>query len=456
MFKISEIVKVTNGKLERGDPERCISAVSTDTRSIKQGELFLAIRGNNFNGHDFLKEAIDREAGAVVVEKMDPDMIKNDLAVIKVKDTLKAYGDIAAFNRLRFDIPTVAITGSTGKTTTKEMASFMLDEDYNVLRNKGTENNLVGVPKTLLNLNEFHEAIVCELGTNHFGEIRRLSDILSPNIGIITNISQAHTEFFGDLKGVFKEKKSLLDSFSYGDIAILNGDDAFMSRIKDKKYKIIKFGTKEGCDYRATKMSFKNGYWEFLVNDIYPFKLGLLSKSNIYNALCAITLGFIFDLDYFTIQRRLADFKPPSMRMEVKDVNGVMIIDDTYNSNPMSCENAIMTLSEYRAPGKKIFVTADMLELGGRSPTLHRRLGKLVAQSDIDILITMGELSHHTYEAASRHGMKKEMMHDCDSINSVVGLLKELAGEGDVILVKGSRAMRMEEVIKCFTTSYIR
>jgi UDP-N-acetylmuramyl pentapeptide synthase len=218
----------------------------------------------------------------------------------------------------------------------------------------------------------------------------------------------------------------------------------------------LTFGTSEGCDYRASEIVFKDNGWDFLLNDIYPFRVNALSKSCVSNALAAIACGFLFDLDYLSIHKRLAGFRPLYMRMQEKEIAGVLVIDDTYNSSPLSCESAIETLSRYRAPGKKIFVTADMLELGKMSEALHKRLGKIIAEADIDILVTMGKLSVSTFESAIDCGMRKEKVFCCDSADSVARLLKQITAKGDVVLVKGSRGMKMEEVISCFTTFYTR
>lgn len=418
--------------------------ISIDSRTIKKGELFIAIKGKNFDGHDFIEDAVKKGASGVVSNRSLPRVKK--VPVIVTKDTVTALGDMAADHRRKFNIPVVGITGSNGKTTAKEIIASLLGAKFNVLKNKGTENNFIGLPLTLLKLKARHTAAVLEMGANHLGEIGRLSRILKPTIGLITNIGPSHLEYFGDLSSVFKAKSEMIE-FLRGYPLILNGDDIFLKRLK-KKTKAVTFGIDKINDFRATDITQKGSAVEFKLNEKICIKMSLAGRHNVYNALAGIAVASILGIGSRAIKNRLAAFKPLPMRMRKYSFNGLYIIDDTYNSNPLSSKYAVEFLSEFRTKGKKIFVTGDMLELGKRAPYFHRRLGRLAAASPIDKLITVGKLSRETGLSAKKSGMKNNSIWMCPSIDKVAAVLDGLVEPGDVILVKGSRAMHMEKIIE--------
>jgi len=364
-----------------------------------------------------------------------------------VPDSLRALGDIAQYHRRKFNIPVIGITGSNGKTTVKELVAHILSAKYNTLKNNGTENNLIGLPLTLLRLKKQHEVAVLEMGANHVGEIKRLSYILRPTIGLITNIGPSHLEYFKDLKTVLKAKSEILSNISRHGSIVLNRDDKFLKQLPCR-LNTITFGIRKKSDFQATNITQIDQKLQFDLNGKIRFKLNLAGRHNIYNALASIAVAQHLKVKIETIRKTLAEFKPLPMRMNLDRIKGINIIDDTYNSNPLSTECAIQFLSNFKTRGKKILVAGDMLELGNRAKYFHQRIGKLTADSLINNLITVGELSSETHSTARKFGMKKETIWRCVSVDNAACILNKITRPGDVVLVKGSRAMGMEKIIK--------
>jgi len=449
MFDIGDILKATGGSLQftvyGSQDKRPISGVSIDSRTIKKDEIFVAIKGKKFDGHEFVREAVKKGAAGAVVDR-DIEKTPRRIAVIRVGETIKALGDIARFHRSRFDIPVIGITGSNGKTTVKEMFSFILQKRYNILKSKGTENNHIGVPLTLLRLRKVHSAVVIEMGANHHGEIDRLAEIVKPAIGLITNIGSSHLEFFKDELGVLKAKSELVRKLPREGVVILNGDDKLLLRIKPRCKKIT-FGFRAGNDYRATDIKIDNKT-SFLLNNTYRFKLKTLGWHNLYNALAAIAAARHMGVAMLDVKNALLNFKVPSMRTEFKTIRGINIIDDAYNSNPLSLKCAIDALSKLKTRGRRILVSGDMLELGDKSRLLHTLAGRLIAGSSIDTFIGVGKFSQFAVDAAGSAGMARCRLWLCPGVKEASGVLRSIARRGDAVLVKGSRGMRMERIIE--------
>lgn len=448
-MKVSEILKATKGKLISGDASKDIKAasISADSRTIKKGEFFLPLRGNNFNGEKFVAEALKRGAIGTFIEGQVAGGKGQGKIIIKVKDTAKALQQIAHYHRMKFNIPVIGVTGSNGKTTTKDMISQVLSAKYNVLKNEGTRNNHIGVPQTLLRLNKKHDICVLEMGSNHRGEIRLLAGIARPRIVVMTNIGPSHLEFFKDLKGVFKAKEEILAFLDKSGLAIVNGDDEYLSGLKDKPYRIIKFGFDDRSDLKASLVSAGFGGIEFLLNDKERFKLNLLGTHNVYNALVAIALARHFGISFKSIKKNLAKYRPTYMRLNIKNIDGIVVIDDAYNSNPSSMKSALYAMRNIPARSKWI-VSADMLELGKKEDDFHRMIGESVARLGFSGLLTFGRLSRCTYDRALECGMNKESVWHCSTRDEVADILLKAAKKGDAVLVKGSRAMKMEEVVE--------
>lgn len=492
MFTLSEILEVTGGRLQ-GDKQAAFCAVpsgtdnysgiSIDSRTIKPGELFVAIKGKRYDGHNFIKQALTRGAGAALVQKgvrlkgAVPDRTATTL--VWVKDTLKALGDLAGYHRLRFNIPVIAVTGSNGKTTTKDMIYHILSSDKVVLRNKGTENNNIGLPLTLLKLRPRHKAAVVELGTNHPGEIAQLNEIARPTIGVITNIGPAHLEFLKTIQGVAREKLSLLPYLKNGQVVLNNDDIEFDS--KSKKFyvlgktinsqlpqglKLFFYGTGQALDCGIEKIStdLNSSRFSLKIKKSFPGKragqynlnLKTVGHHNILNAAAAFSVGLILGLKPEKILKRLSKFQQAGMRLCPRKIKGLLIIDDTYNANPASLEAGLRWLSGLKVKrGRKIVVCADMLELGTKAGWYHKETGKLIQTLNIDHLICYGQQAGLIAEAALKAGMDKNKLKSYLRPWAVVNYLKIIVKPGDVLFFKGSRSMQMERLKECFITCYI-
>ena len=454
MFELNELIKAVSGKLVGAYKGRAVKGVSIDTRTLTHGQAFIAVKGENFDGHCFINEAIKKGASCLIVKKA-PDRRKAPLApvsFIEVADTVKALGDIARSLREKFNTPVIAVTGSNGKTTAKEMIAWVLSGSFRVLKNEGTKNNHIGLPLTLLGLDSAHDFAVLELGSNHPGEIANLARICSPNMSVITNIGQSHLEAFKNLRGVFREKISLLRHLKSPGIAVLNGDNAFLSKAAGPgvhKPAIFTYGLNRPADFFADSVELKDWRLRFVVNKKYKFSLKTPGLFNAYNALAAITVGRLAGLNYRDIAGRLDSFVFPRGRLNLIECGSVKFIDDTYNSNPNSLEQALRTLSGIRVKGRKIFVMGDMLELGQSQELFHRRAQVAIARS-CDALIGVGELSIAAAAKERKSGLERANIFTCDNAAEARDILfnRICAGEGDIVLVKGSRSMKMEEVFR--------
>lgn len=452
-MKVKEIVKVTGGKLLAGSPETDIdlSKISTDSRTIKKGEFFLALSGPNFSGSDFVKDALKKGAMGAIAENMPLTDAGHGKVLIKVKNGTKALQDIAACHRNKFVIPVICVTGSNGKTTVKDMTAAVLSTYYNVLKNEGTKNNHIGVPQTLLKLQPDHDMCVLELGTNHRGEIRALAAIARPTIAVLTNIGASHLEFLKDLNGVYEEKKDILKFLDKkSGIVILNGDDEFLSKIKGPKSRVVRYGLKKSNNFSAEIVSTDKDRIAFLVNGKEGIELNLLGVHNVYNALAAIAVATRFKIGYDHIKNALALFRPTSMRLDLINAGKIDIINDSYNSNPLSMKTAVEAMKSHSARARWV-VSGDMLELGKQSAHFHRMVGEMIASAGIEGLLTFGEFSKHTLSAALGAGMNEKRLWHCATHDEIVDILKEVMQDGDLVLVKGSRSMRMEKVVDKLT-----
>jgi UDP-N-acetylmuramoyl-tripeptide--D-alanyl-D-alanine ligase len=445
MFKVFELVKATGGKLVSGNMGLEVEDISIDSRQINKGSAFIAIKGDKFDGHDFVAEVVRRGAKCIIGHKL---VKVKGAAFILVKDTQKALADIARFNRQRFDIPVIAVTGSNGKTTTKDMIAAVLSRKFKVLKNEGTKNNHIGLPLTLLKLDGSYDAVVLEMGTNHFGEIDYLSRIAMANICVITNIGPSHLEYFKNLKGVFKEKSSLIRNIEKPGVVVVNKDDPYLKGLTAKKSKapfVISVGINEEADFRASDLVNLRGKPAFKVNGRFKFALSAFGYYNSYNSLLAIAVGRIFGLGYRDIALELSRFSLPKSRLNLLLINKVQIIDDTYNANPLSLRQALGVLESFPAKGKKVAVLGDMLELGSLSNKLHEDAVR-DALKVCNILVTVGK----TMASVVKSVFPGEDIFTCDTSLEAGNLLFKTihVKSGDLVLVKGSRSMKMEEVFR--------
>ncbi|MBU0743963.1 MAG: UDP-N-acetylmuramoyl-tripeptide--D-alanyl-D-alanine ligase [Gammaproteobacteria bacterium] len=453
---IAEVLTWTEADLIGGKPTSFISGISTDSRMIKEGELFVAINGQKYDGHNFIHQAINKKAVGVLVSRAwlkrnRPQIASLNKPIMAVDDTILALGKIAKSYRKKFNIPVIAVTGSNGKTTTKDMIAAVLSGGFNILKSYGSFNNHIGVPLSLLKLTSQHQTVVLELGMNHKGEIRYLADIACPTMAVITNVAQAHLEFFNKPSDIVSAKCELLENLRLNDLAIVNADDKKLYG-QAKKYttKLVGFGLNEHCEYYASHVTNKNSGLEFLVNKKHLFRLNILGKHNVYNALAAIAVADYLGIDMGQVKKQLTDFQLAPLRMETIVLNGIQIIADCYNANPQSMEAAIGTLSEIGDKRRKILVFGDMLELGQFSVNFHRQLGEVIAKSEINILVTVGEESKYTAEAVIACGMSKINVLECLDSEETYHVLKGILQPGDMVLLKGSRRVCLEKILENF------
>lgn len=458
--KLGEVLQAIQGNVIGEIPEELsIREISTDTRSLEKADLFFALAGKQFNGHDFIKEAISKGVRYFVVSDLNKisSEFKKSANFIVVDDTLKAYGDLAKFYRQKFKIPAVAITGSSGKTTVKELTAHLLSQRFQVLKNRGTENNAIGVPKTIFQLTPTHEVMVLEMGTSSPGEIDRLSSIIAPQIGVVTQIGLAHLEGLLSQEGVKEEKLKVLNSIERGGILVLNGQDPLLKDVKSGVHKIQRVGfSKEGNDLWAEQIWCHETGSSFYLNGKDLCETPLIGRHNVLNCLHAIYISQAMGLDLASIQKALSSFKPVAGRLAVRTFEGIQFLDDSYNSNPSSFRASLETLKEIKMRGRKIVVCGDMLELGAASEALHREIGALIADWLFDYVIAAGPLSRHLVDEALKKGFDPKRIYHAVNNLEAGKICREIAQSGDMVLVKGSRGMKMEKVFECFITSSTR
>ena len=443
---VQEIKKATKAITLYGDLSREITGVSINSRTIKKGNIFVAVKGARFDGHDFIRAAIRNGAVAIVVSKRV--VCSGDITVIRVKDTTRALGQIAAWHRRQFHIPIIAVTGSTGKTTTKDMIASILAARFKVLKNTGTENNQYGVPLTLLKLKPSHTIAVLELGTNQPGDICWLAQIVRPTIAVFTNIGESHLAKLKSQAGVFREKVQMINYMDSRGLIIFNSDDRYLKGIakKHSKQRLIRYGCGKGADYQGSHIMTKSNHClQFRVKG-HICSVNSSAAHNIYNALAAISCGLACKIRYNDIIAVLNRFKFLGARQETKKIGQLWLIDDTYNANPISLKSAISTLNTLQIKGKRIAVCADMLELGLHSKALHASAGRMIARSATDIVLTCGRHARYIAQSLNRSSSPKRAVH-CANLKEVQQQLTKFCRPGDAILVKGSRGMHMERVV---------
>ncbi|MEN8907548.1 MAG: UDP-N-acetylmuramoyl-tripeptide--D-alanyl-D-alanine ligase [Clostridiales bacterium] len=452
MIKFSEVVEAVHGIALSGSNKIKINRVSTDSRDIRLGDLFIPIKGKRFDGHKYIDEAFKK--GAVAVLTDHDILVEENKITIKVDDTLKALGDLAKYYRKKFDLPIVAVTGSVGKTSTKEMVARVLNSKYNVLKTAGNFNNEIGLPLTLFNLKKEHSLAVIEMGMSDFGEIRRLSKITEPDIAVITNIGLAHVENLGSKQNILKAKMEVLDGLSSNGTVVLNGDDSLLKGMKNLlKYTTVFYGMEEGLEYQAFNIKTlgeKGSSFEITINSRdYKVFVPVPGIHNIYNALSAFVIAKELGLSPDNIIEEISNYSPEKMRMEILNIKNFKIINDVYNASPQSMEAAIDVLSAFNSSKRKIAVLGDMLELGKWSEKFHRELGEFILTKEVDSLITVGKDAKIIAQSASDSSNKEISIFSFINNDDAINFLKDYIREDDIILIKGSRGMHMEEIIEC-------
>lgn len=447
------VAEATGGRLIRNGIDVKVQGICTDSRVLQPGELFIPLRGPNFDGHDFLAQAAQLGAAACLSEETVGGL---PLPIILVPDTLKALGDLAAALRNRFNRPVIGITGTTGKTTTKEMLASILGRTGEGLKSVGNFNNLIGVPLTLFELRPDHQWAVVELGMSERGEIARLTDIASPTIGIITNIGRAHLETLGGIEAVARAKGELFANLPAGGTAVVNADDEQVRRLPVANgVNRLLFGCTEQAEVRADHISAHNGVVDFnlhLAGEQRRIRLPLPGRHNVMNALAAAAAAWVLEAGIDDIAAGLEAFVPCPGRMELVELaDDILILDDSYNANPLSVRAALDALHDMGRATRRIALLGDMLELGNAAHDLHHEVGRIAAAC-VDRLFVFGELAREIGHGAAEAGLAEEQIEVAEDHAAVAARLRELLQPGDRLLVKGSRGMRLEKVVGLLKT----
>lgn len=447
-MNIVEIARALNGKLINCKDNIMVNGISTDSRKISKGQLFIPIKGLNFDGHDFIDKAINLGAAASLSQY---DLGSKSFPYILVGDTHIALMKLAQYYRSKFNIPAVAVTGSSGKTTTKEMIASVLEESFNVLKNEGNLNNTIGLPITVFGMEKHHDICVFEMGMNRSGEIESLASIVKPDVAVITNIGTAHIEYLGSRKGILEAKKEIFKYFTKENTAIINGDDDMLSTIDNTNFNVIKYGLNEQNTLcaRNIKQHGDEGmeFSLYIDGKLESFFVPLIGIHNVYNALSAIAVGLTMKMSIEKIRNGLAKFVPAKMRMEIFNTeDGIRVINDSYNANPDSTAAAIEVLKDMPCQGRRILILGDMLELGDYSETGHKRVGEKAAESKIDIIIAIGEKAKDIAKGAINKGMEEKHIYHFSDNAAAISKLKSILQSKDTVLIKGSRMMKLEEI----------
>jgi len=449
-----EIINAANGTLLCGNIETRFENISTDSRKITGGELFIPLAGEKFDGHDFIGASLNLGAAGSLTHR-DADPVPGK-ALVRVEDTLRALQDIARYYRKKFNIPFVAITGSVGKTSTKNMVASVLGRRFNVLKTTGNLNNEIGLPLTVFNLDGAHEVAVVEMGMSGFGEIERLTSIALPRIAVITNIGLAHIEKLGSRQNILKAKMEILSGLEEGGTVILNGDDRLLYGMKGlTKFHTVYYGIGEELDYQAYNVvsaGEKGTYFEISVGSgDYRVHVPAPGVHNVYNALAAIAAGKCLGVSMEEIIEGIAAFESEKMRMDIISYGGFKIINDAYNANPQSMEAALNVLKDMKGSGRTIAVLGDMLEMGDWACDAHLDTGKFAVSRGIDYIITVGENGGYIAQGALEAGMPHDRVFAFNDKDAAASFARSILSDGDTVLVKGSRAMKMEEIVDKIT-----
>lgn len=455
------IAEACNGELH-GNSEKMFTRVSTDSRDVKPEDLFIALKGDRFDAHDFLPDVVKQGAVAVIADKAKVPANFSGCAVIAVENTRKALGQLASVYRADFELPIVAVGGSNGKTTTKELIASVLRQKFSTLASEASFNNDIGVPLTLLKLDKSHKAAVLEVGTNHPGELAPLLQMIRPRYSVITSIGREHLEFFGDISGVVKEEGALGEILPGSGKLFVNGESEWVKPIvKRTRATVVKVGqpaklssiwgqgwSRETTFCARNIRSDESGSTFGVVahEDKWSgdYRVNLLGRHQITNALLAVAVGAELGLSPDEIRRGLAGCKPAKMRMQVWTANGVKVLDDAYNANADSMLAALQTLKDFPCSGRRVAVLGDMAELGAHSVESHAEVGRRTAELAIDQFFAIGKSAGEMASAARKSGLKN--VTEITEVETAASAVKEFLKPGDVVLLKASRATRLERV----------
>ena len=442
---IRDILEATGGQLVCGEPDFVISEITTDSRKAGVNMLFVPIVGENHDAHDYIGSAFENGADAVITHRdIPPHEGKN---IIRVMDTRTALGDIARYYKRKYDLPTVAVTGSVGKTTTKDMISSVLTMKYNTVKTQGNFNNDIGLPLTVFRLEHKHEAVVLEMGMSHFGEIHYLASIARPDIAVITNIGMSHIEYLGSRENIYRSKMQICDFFDENGVLIVNGDDEFLSK-EVPGIKRVTYGIKnKDCDLLAENikdLGIEGSRFTVCIDgEDKEVELKIPGVHNVYNALAAICVGKSMGVPTDDIIDGISDFRVTGMRMEIKHFGEVTVIDDCYNAAPDSIKAALSVLEGVK-DGRRVAVLGDVLEMGEFAESQLLEIGKNM--HGIDVLITVGENAHFIADGARTAGITdiKRFSETAEAAEFLEGFVSD----GDTVLIKASRVMHFEKIVE--------
>ena len=446
---VQELLEATGGKLIKGEAETEITSVTQDSRMVKSGTLFIPLIGENNDGHIYIEKAIENGASAFLTASED---VPEGAAAILVRDTLKAMGDIAAFYKEKYRIPTVAITGSVGKTTTKDLMYAALSVKYKTVKTPNNFNNDIGVPLTVFMQEKEHEAAVIEMGMNHFGEIDRLCEIAKPDAAVITNIGMSHIENLGSRDGIFKAKMEIAKRFGKNNTLIVNGDDEYLSKLKDDpniEYKVLSYGIENPKNDVYAKNVKSKGLLGIEFSAVvdgkeYPVTVTQPGEHNVYNALAAICTALVFGINVREAVKGIAKCEYTAQRLEVIEHKGIEIINDCYNASPDSMR-AALSIIPYTLKKRKTAVLGDMLEMGMYASEAHYDIGEFAANK-LDLLITAGKEAKEIARGARAMGMKE--VYDFDTTDEALSFAKKTLKKDDCVLIKASHGMHFEKIVK--------
>jgi UDP-N-acetylmuramoyl-tripeptide--D-alanyl-D-alanine ligase len=458
IFTVTQVLEATGGVLLSGDKENTFNGITSDSRQVNYGNLFIALQGEKYDGHDFIQLALAQGAAGCLVRdeaklKITRQEKKATAIIIKVGDTLQALGDLAHAYRKRFSIPVIGLTGSSGKTTTKEMMAAIISREKTILTTEGNLNNLIGLPQTIFRLTKDHELAILEMGTNTRGEIKRLTQIAAPDIGLVTNIGPAHLAGFGSVDIVREEKGNLFFNMATAGTAIVNLDDEAVRIVAERwPGRRITFGMSIDADVTAKDIE-KNGVrgvrFNLVIGDkINKVEMKIIGMHHVYNALAAAAAAWGAGIGCKTIAEGLAAFRPVSGRMRmIKLQNCAFVLDDSYNANPASVREALMTLKDLKNHHSGYVFLGDMLELGASADEMHRKIGILMATIGVNAIFLKGDFSAVTAAGAMEGGMLRQNIFFLSPEEDGMQFLQKNLTKGDWVMVKGSRRMKMENIV---------
>jgi UDP-N-acetylmuramoyl-tripeptide--D-alanyl-D-alanine ligase len=445
---VLEIVSACGGRLLCGNPHAAVTSVTTDSREVLPGALFVPIRGERVDAHQFIPTVL--KAGVAAVLTQEHQTAQGPGAWIAVKDTKEALQCIAAAYRRRFSLPVVGITGSVGKTSTKEMVALALSAGLNVMKTRGNNNSQIGVPLTMFRLSEEHGAAVVEMGMSEFGEMSRIAQVAAPDYAVMTNIGVSHIQQLGSRQNILAEKLHIADCFHEGSVLFLNGDDDMLREISETlPFKTVLYGTGAHCAFRAEQVERIGMSTRFIYvapnGERGQAEIPVIGAHHVLNALAGLAVAQQLGVSLSAAAKALSQYQAPAMRQQIRRANGITVIDDSYNSSPDAAKSSLGVLQSF-ATGKRVAVLADMLELGSYSEKAHLDVGAFAAHSKVDVLITVGVRAGAIAQGAL--SVRRDMdCRVCKDNQQACETLKTILHSGDTVLVKGSRSMHTEEIV---------